>query len=264
MHIARTSIFCFITTSLLFTHYAWGATEVSPSKVDQLLKAGATPLLQFIDERSDPYPNVDRTVEMRLKDKNGEGKTIEMQVKIKEGTKTAVRFQKPTDLKGMSIVMKGANEIYVKLPGSSKVRRVASHARKQGFQGTDWSLDDMKTFRFSGNFDAKIVSKDGDTLKMELNRKASSSLPYARLLITVPKKHLLIQKIEYFDDAGVNVKRQTRKNLKFDADGHGTYYTVTMFDLIREHSTELVVVKQATNKPIPKKVFSKRWMIRGS
>ncbi len=247
-------------TGMLGSASAEGTDEVFA----KMLSSDAQAVLAMADHRASPYTDITMEITMILRGGDDDGKELSMTQYTKEGTKAAIKFRSPADLKGLGIVIKGDNEIYVKLPGSKKVRRVASHARKQGFQGTDFSMDDLKMISFGRHFDAKFLEKSDTGIKLELSRKSSSTVPYKRIVTVIPKDSCIMQSIEYFDDDGIKVKQQERSNLDKDLNGQYGYRTILMKDLIRNHATELRVKEMRGDKKIPSKTFSKRWLIRGT
>jgi hypothetical protein len=259
----RMKVTLFTLTSLVFT-FALGTNAWAGKTFEELVKLGGDALLQEADDRANPAPDVTRNVKMTLRGGNDAGKEIILKQLTKDGKRTAIRFSKPADLKGMGLVIKSSSEIYVKLPGSKKVRRVAAHARKQGFQGTDFSMDDLKMLRFAPYFDASVKSQSDKEFVLTLTRKAGGDVPYAKIEIVMEKSVLVPRDLTYFDDDGVKVKQQLRSNLKKDSAGYPTYYKGTMTDFIRNHSTDLEVLDQTTNKAISDKTFTKRWLIRGT
>ena len=237
--------------------------QASSLDVDALVKKGAQAVLERSDSEANPYATRTMSVQMTL---NGDGdvdKKLAMEMFSKGATKTALRFKAPADLKGLALVIKGSSEIYVKLPGTRKVRRVASHARKQGFQGTDWSLDDLRMLKLAPVFDPTIKEVTATHIVLDLTRKASADVPYKRLVVYLPKAHLVPDRIEYFDEEGTQVKLQTRERLVEFEGGKKGFLKNTMKDLARNHTTALEVLKQSTD-PISDKVFSKRWLVRGT
>lgn len=258
----------FIFSLLVVISFTGMLGSASAESTDQLfskmLRSDAQTVLALSDHRASPYTDMSMEIAMILRGGVDAGKELLMTQYTKGGTKAAIKFRAPADLKGLGIVIKGDNEIYVKLPGSKKVRRVASHARKQGFQGTDFSVDDLKMISFGRHFDARFLEKNDTGIKLELSRKSSSSVPYKRIVTVIPKGSCIMQFIEYFDDDGIKVKQQERSDLAKDLSGRDVYHTIFMKDLIRNHATELRVKERRGDKKIPTKTFSKRWLVRGN
>lgn len=248
-----------LVLTLAFSSHAWAAKSF-----EELVKLGGDAILQEADDRANPADDVTRSVKMILRGGGDDGKEIILKQLTKDGKRTAIRFAKPADLKGMGLVIKSASEIYVKLPGSKKVRRVAAHAKKQGFQGTDFSMDDLKMLRFGPYFTATVKGQEGNDVILTLTRKDGVDVPYAKIEIAMEKTILIPRDLTYFDDDGVKVKQQKRHGLKKDSAGHPTYYKGTMTDFTRNHSTDMEVLEQITDKKISDKTFTKRWLIRGT
>ena len=240
-----------------------GSAAAAGFNVEELIKQGPDAILSQSDIEANPYPDRTMAVEMVLKGGGDDGKVLAIQMYSKGATRTALRFKSPSDLKGLALVIKGASEIYVKLPGTKKVRRVASHARKQGFQGTDWSLDDLRLLKLAPSFTPKLKEVTATHIVLELHRKASADVPYSRLVVSLPKEHLIPETIDYYDDAGKKVKVQSRTGLVESEGGKKSFLKNTMTDLERNHSTILNVLEQKTDS-IPAKTFSKRWLVRGT
>ena len=70
-------------------------------------------------------------------------RTLVMDVRIKGDEWRRIDFTDPGDIKGMKILILSLDQTYVYLPAFRKVRRVAGHAKEQGFMGTTFSHDEM-------------------------------------------------------------------------------------------------------------------------
>lgn len=252
--------------------FAWAAESYLDSDVDfeglsdvdleELIEEGGQAVLEYSDKAANPYPNRTFTVEMILEGGADDGQTLKMKMISKNGNRTALRFLEPADLQGLALVIKGAEQIYVKLPGTRKVRRVASHARKQSFQGTDWSMDDLRLLRLAPSFKAKIKEVTKTHVILDLKKKFQTDLPYSRIVVHLPKHHLVPEKLEYYDADGKKSKVQVRSEPRVK-NGKISYLKNKMTDLIRNHSTSLVVLEES-HKKIPMRTFTKRWLVRGT
>ena len=111
------------------------ANAATDPALEGLLKEGAGALLKELDKRSFPFETQILTVRMTMFGGADNGRLLEMTTHIKGLNKRAIAFHKPADLKGMRVVIKGRNDIKVRVPELNKVRKVASHARRQSFYG---------------------------------------------------------------------------------------------------------------------------------
>ncbi|MEA3421029.1 MAG: outer membrane lipoprotein-sorting protein, partial [Acidobacteriota bacterium] len=61
-----------------------------------------------------------------------------------KGEKNLVRYLEPTRVKGQAILMLNhSDDIWMYFPRTQRVRKLATHAKKQKMQGSDFSYEDM-------------------------------------------------------------------------------------------------------------------------
>ena len=102
-------------------------------------KSAAT-ILKKSDDEVNNFKDQEYVTRMTLLAADGKvEKVIEMKIQQKGGDKRLVRFVKPGDVKGLSVLVEGGNT-YVYLPQFNKTRRVAAHTSKQSFMGTDFNM----------------------------------------------------------------------------------------------------------------------------
>jgi len=187
---------------------------------------------------------------------------VKMTVITKGTDRRALRFDEPADIRGMGVVIKGTDELYVRLPGSSKVRRVAAHARKQGLQGSDWGMEDQALIRLDSYFVPKITKQSATHIELTLTRKPHADISYPKLEVSVARESVTVDRIKYFDADGKALKEEVRKGL-VTQDGRRTYTRVKVTHLQHEHSTSIEVTGEKNDTGVKKKTFSKRWLVRG-
>jgi len=123
-----------------------------------------------------------------------------------KGEKNLVRYLEPRRVKDQAILMlNNADDIWVFFPRTQRVRKLASHAKKQKMQGSDFSYEDMGSGdSFINDFDPVRLEdekKEGfDCYTLDLNRKKDSDVSYAKLKIWVIKENFLPVVIEYYDE----------------------------------------------------------------
>lgn len=180
------------------------------------------------------------------------------------GSKRSVRFDSPAEMRGMGVVTKGRDEVYARLPDSNKVRRVGTHAKRQSFYGSDWSMDDMSMIYFGQDYDVvKILSlDDNNRYTLELKLKNGVDLPYPKLIVKITRDTLLMDYIEYYDDTLSLKKTQERFDLKDIGSGHKVYTHIKLTDAATKHTTENFVKSEKINQNFPEDTFTKRWLVR--
>lgn len=180
------------------------------------------------------------------------------------GSKRSVRFDSPAEMRGMGVVTKGRDEVYARLPDSNKVRRVGTHAKRQSFYGSDWSMDDMSMIYYGQDYDiVKVVSLDDNNhYTLELKLKQGVDLPYPKLIVKITRDTLLMDYIEYYDDTLSLKKTQERFDLKDLGSGHLIYSHVKLVDAATKHTTENFVRSEKINQNFSEDTFTKRWLVR--
>jgi outer membrane lipoprotein-sorting protein len=182
-----------------------------------------------------------------------------------KGEKNMVRYLEPRRVKDQAVLMlNNADDIWMFFPRTQRVRKLATHAKKQKMQGSDFSYEDM------GSGDAFIedyVSKrledeerEGyDCYKLELTRKPESDLSYSRLIIWVIKENYVPIAIDYYDDKDPSrrVKRLVQSDIRV-IDDIPTAMKSVMFDLNDNTQTELEMLEVKFNIPLDDNMFTER------
>lgn len=122
------------------------------------------------------------------------------------GEKNLVRYLEPRRVKDQAVLMLNhADDIWMFFPRTQRVRKLASHAKKQKMQGSDFSYEDMGSGdAFIEDFASQRLEdeqKEGqDCYKLELRRNPDSDSSYSRLVMWVIKDNFLPIVIEYYDE----------------------------------------------------------------
>ncbi|MFT7624927.1 MAG: outer membrane lipoprotein-sorting protein [Myxococcota bacterium] len=224
----------------------------------------ATPqrLLEALDKRHNDYPTQHWTFEMNVQARGGEVRSMTFEV-WQKGSKRMVRFLSPGEVKGMSVLNKGGDAMWVySSETGGKARRVSASARRQNLLGSDMTYEDMAQVDLSPIWNATVDKKGAGEVWMKLAKKPDAQSGWSALRIKINKKDAMIQNIEYFDGGKV-VKVQSRSNFGV-VDGVPVYQTIKMLDKSSGHSTTLKMLTQKIGENIPDKFFSKRTLIRGN
>lgn len=123
-----------------------------------------------------------------------------------KGEKNLVRYLEPGRVKGQAILMlNNAEDIWAYFPRTQRVRKLATHAKKQKMQGSDFSYEDMGSGdAFINGYLPKRLQDEKiegyDCYKLELVRKPDSDISYSRLIIWVIKANFVPVVIDYFEE----------------------------------------------------------------
>lgn len=186
---------------------------------------------------------------------NGQKKQARLETLEKGGEKRLVRFLAPGDVKGTQVLMDGS-AMYVYMPQFQKVRRVASHAKQQGFMDSDFTNDDMGAITFAPSYAAEMLQGTDKEHHLKLTPKPGTDTGVEALDMMIDKQTNVITKIEYII-GGKAVRRQTRTNVKTLPGGIYRPMTITMEDLTKAHKTTMTLEDVKINTGLPDTLFTK-------
>jgi len=106
-------------------------------------------ILKKVDEVQSASKDSVGNVTMTLVDKGGQTKERTMKVwrrHYKDRDDWSVlKFTAPADIRNLGFLSLADDKMYLYLPAFDRVRRIASHARKESFAGSDLSHDALST-----------------------------------------------------------------------------------------------------------------------
>lgn len=182
-----------------------------------------------------------------------------------KGEKNLVRYLEPQRVKDEAVLMlNNADDIWMFFPRTQRVRKLASHAKKQKMQGSDFSYEDMGSGdAFIKDYESKRVedeeSEGYDCYKLELRRKPGSDMSYSRLIMWVIKTNFVPIAIDYYDenDSSRKVKRLVQSDIRV-VDGIPTAMKAVMYNLNDNTQTELEMLEVEFNIPLDDSLFTER------
>jgi outer membrane lipoprotein-sorting protein len=181
------------------------------------------------------------------------------------GEKNLVRYLEPRRVKDQAVLMLNhADDIWMFFPRTQRVRKLASHAKKQKMQGSDFSYEDMGSGdAFIDDFTPKRLEdekkEDQECFKLELTRKPDSNSSYSRLIMWVIKENFLPIVIEYYDDNDPDYLLKTMVASDFRViDGIPTSMKVVMINQNDNTQTEMELLEVKYNITLSDDMFTER------
>lgn len=181
------------------------------------------------------------------------------------GEKNLVRYVEPARIKGQAFLMlNNANDIWVYNPRTQRIRKLATHAKKQKVEGSDFSYEDM------GGGDAfiedytpvrlKDARKEGyDCYAVELTRKADSEASYTKLLLWIIKDNFVPVVIDYYDEKAPDRVLKTLVQSDFKViDNIPTAMKVVMTDRNEDSQTIMEILDMKFNIELDDSMFTER------
>ena len=181
------------------------------------------------------------------------------------GEKNLVRYVDPRRVKDQAILMLNhADDIWMYFPRTQRVRKLATHAKKQKMQGSDFSYEDMGSGdAFIDDYDSKRLEDEEienfDCYKLELSRKSESDLSYSRLIMWVVKENYVPVVIDYYDEDDPNylLKRLVQSDIQV-IDDLPTAMKAIMYNKNDNTQTEMQLLEVQYNVDLNENMFTER------
>jgi outer membrane lipoprotein-sorting protein len=205
-------------------------------------------------------------MKMTIVTTSGKERTFESESWSKDrGEKNLVRYTKPARVKGQAVLMlNNADDIWMYFPRTKRVRKLATHAKKQKMQGSDFTYEDMGSGdAFITDFTARKLTDEKiegyECYKLELTRKKDSDSHYSRLIIWVIKENFVPVVIDYYDENDPDhlLKRLVQYDIK-EIDGVPTAMRLVMYNKDDYTQTSMEMLEVKYNVPIKDEMFTER------
>ncbi|HPJ95562.1 MAG TPA: outer membrane lipoprotein-sorting protein [Deltaproteobacteria bacterium] len=201
---------------------------------------------------------------MTLIDKDGDEKERKLKIWTKhykdKDDWSILKFLTPAEIRDLGFLSLSDDQMYLYLPAFDRVRRIASHARKESFAGSDLSNDDLSTGKYTDHYDAQIAQETETQYVLELTRKPGSDRIYPRVVAWVDKGEFTASKMELYDDQNNLWKTNEIENEKIQ--GYWTPRQITMKDVQKDHTTIMKITKIQYDTDLDDNVFTKRYLKR--
>ncbi len=229
-------------------------------------KLTAYQIMEHWDNRTVP---VDMTSQMTMNliDKKGKVRTRLLKTYRMSDDKQIMWFLKPADVKGSSFLRLSYDDrdddMWIYLPAFGKVRRIASHAKKGNFMGSDFTFEDMGDRKLT-DYNYKLIKEE------EINGKSCwviESIPgedvatdYSKIISWIWIDGYLDLKEEFYDKKGNLKKIKTLVATKVEK--YWVAGLIIMENLKSKHKTELVLEDIKVDTGLEEKVFKSNYMTR--
>lgn len=222
--------------------------------IPQIRAQSAASILKSMDDLMAAPQDRQAIVKMVLKDKSGKEKVREAIMKQKGPYKKLYRYTKPEKQVGMATLSLPDDIIWLYMPALKKAIKVTLLSKSQAFTGTDFSYEDMSGSSYGDRFTPSLIENpDENIYQLELMPKSMKS-SYSKIIVYLDKKHFYPVKMEYFDQDQTYFKYATYSYKK-----KGKYWyaeEVTMMNLKKEHSTEIIITDIQFDKGISDEEFT--------
>lgn len=183
------------------------------------------------------------------------------------GEKNLIKYLEPSRVKDQSTLMLHyADDIWMYFPRTNRVRKLATHAKKQKMEGSDFSyedfgagntfLEDYTTVRLD---DKKI--EDQPCYQLAMTKKPDSDAGYSKLIIFVRQDNFVPVQIDYYDENDSNrlIKILYLSDIR-TFDGIPTAMKMVMVNQTDQSQTSSEMLDVKFNLPIDDDLFTERGM----
>jgi outer membrane lipoprotein-sorting protein len=229
----------------------------------------AEQIIQTMTETMNPE-QAEGKMEMTIVTSSGEDRTFLYKTYSKDkGVKSLMKYLEPSRVKGQTILMlNDGDDIWTYFPRTKRIRKLASHAKKQKLEGSDFSYEDLGS---SNTFIEKYNSvrlndekKEGYMCyKLELTRKPETDASYSRLIVWVDKETLVPIVIDYYheDDPDLREKQLICRDIQL-IDNIYTPMQYTMYNKLDNTKTTMKIVEIDYGVDLPDDLFTEQGMQR--
>lgn len=135
------------------------------------------------------------------------------------GEKNLIKYIDPRRVKDQAtLLLNFSDDIWMYFPRTQRVRKLASHAKKQKMEGSDFSYEDMGSGNsFLEDYESKKLDDSKidkqDCYVIEMLKKPDTDISYSKLKMYILKSNFFPIMIEYYDE---KTERLTKTLTQYD------------------------------------------------
>ena len=254
---------------ILIGLYILLATTLPLARLSAQEDVTADQILETLTETMKPEQS-QGIMTMTIVTSTGQHRTFKYETFSKaQGEKSLMKYLEPQRVKDQTILMlNDANDIWTYFPKTKRIRKLATHAKKQKVEGSDFSYEDMGASNtFIEEYDAERLDdekKEGrECYKLELIRKPKSSAGYSRVVVWVDKEQYVPLVIDYYhdDDPELREKQLICTDVQL-IDNIYTPFKCTMYNKLDNTQTSMEIIKVDYDVDLPDDLFTEMGMQR--
>lgn len=175
--------------------------------------------------------------------------------------KGLVEYLTPSRIQGMKILMlNDGDDIWSFSPRTNRVRKLASHQKKQSVNGSDFSYEDMSAKDIRKDY-AGALGRDEQINKRECYtiflKARSKDKTYSKIITWVDKENFMMLKGIYYDEDGKEWKHMIIGDIE-KINGYWTSKTIEMRNIQKGSKTIMKINKIEFDVQLKKDMFTER------
>ena len=187
-----------------------------------------------------------------------------MTLEGRAGDKALVRFMSPADIRGVAALIhehpQTADDTWLYLPATRRVRRIAGANRTASFQGTEFTYEDLSSliveryeWRFLRETTITVDGQEEPVYELEA-RPNYPDTGYSKLVLTVHRDNFRTSRVEFYDKSGERLKTLTASKWKVY---HGRFHRPLELDM-QNHQTGKRTVIEASSYFVNLSLYPRR------
>ncbi|EKF49752.1 putative outer membrane protein [Thermosipho africanus H17ap60334] len=218
---------------------------------------------QVLDMVKDNYQNVkDEKAVFTLKMTDEEGTVKEKQFviylykKSEDDVYAIIRFEKPVSDKRLTLLVKGADNIYLYMPAFRTTKRISGAAKNDRFAGSDFTYKDIElVYKVSDkNYKAELVKEDEKYYYLHITHN-DAELDFKELNMKIDKELKIPVYIEFFNWQGEKYKTITFEKIE-NIQGYNVPTKILANNIKENTKTEIILNDVEFDIGIPESFFS--------
>ncbi|MBD3319675.1 MAG: outer membrane lipoprotein-sorting protein [Chitinivibrionales bacterium] len=166
-----------------------------------------------------------------------------------KGEKGIMEYVEPARIRGMKILqLNDGDDIWFYSPRTARVRKIASHQKKQSVNNSDFSYEDLSTKDRREDYACKLAGEEENSgvqcYKIEMTAKSSDKV-YSKMIFWVNKVTFVATQGHFFDENGELWKKLSIK----DVTKAGKYWTPQSVEMhnVQKGSTTIMKMEKIEN-----------------
>jgi len=180
-----------------------------------------------------------------------------------KGQSSLTRYTKPAAIRGQAFLpLNNADDIWTYFPRTKSVRKLASHAKKQKVQCSDFTYEDMGggdvfLTKFTPKYLGDETKNEEICWKIELLGIPDQDSPYPKIIMWARKADYSPVYLDYYNEKGFNTKSLNLSDIR-NIEGIPTAMKMIMMDHKKRSSTIMETLEVTYKWVPPKGFFSER------
>ncbi len=179
-----------------------------------------------------------------------------------KGENQLMRYRAPGRVKGNAMLMTDfSDNIWMFNKRTNRVRKLASHAKKQKFEGSDFTYEDMGSGdSWRADYSPKIAGSDkldGEKCWLLEMAAVNEDLSYSKMVIWARSGDFFPVRIDYYDENSAFTKSLLLEDIR-NIEGFLTPFKMTMKNHLEKTQTVMEYVEVTYDITFEKNFFSER------